>query len=96
MIIEFGNQKVEINIEEPEGLDKKNPTNNFFLYKYGMNEDNSIKITFEERIYKLERDEQAILESLKQIKTGTGINSFLMKGGQDSDQYIKKKKVYQA
>jgi|LauGreDrversion4_2_1035121.scaffolds.fasta_scaffold49310_1 hypothetical protein len=65
MIIEFGNQKVEINIEEPEGLDKKNPTNNFFLYKYGMNEDNSIKITFEERIYKLERDEQAILESLK-------------------------------
>jgi hypothetical protein len=36
MVIELGHQKVEFNIEEPEGLDKKNPTNTFFLYKYGM------------------------------------------------------------
>lgn len=51
------NQRVEFNIEHPIGDDKKNALNNFFMYKNA----NEMKITLEERIYKLERDEVAFL-----------------------------------
>jgi hypothetical protein len=34
MIIELDNQRVEFDIEQPKGSEKKNPTNTFFFYKY--------------------------------------------------------------
>ena len=43
----------------------KNPTNTFFMFKNGE----QLKFTLEERIYKLERDEAAFLESIRQINT---------------------------
>ena len=54
-----------MDIDNPRGKDKKNPNNQFIMFK---NEDN-IRITIEERIYKLERDEQAFLQSIRQINT---------------------------
>lgn len=110
MIIELDNQRVEFDIEEPRGGDKKNPLNTFFFYKYKdldlrelndieeaeltaeaeaerkmvaggaaagekvrpnflRKEKNAIRITFEERIYKLERDEQAFIDQLQKVST---------------------------
>lgn len=120
MIIELDNQRMEFDIEQPKGTDKKNPLNTFFFYKYGnqgcedrqmldanksLKPKNSFRITFEERIYKLEKDEQAFIDSLKQINTknSSAINSFLMKRtggfgaaeGGDLNSMIKKKKLLQ-
>jgi hypothetical protein len=106
-IIEFGNQKVEFDIEQPRGPDKKNPLNTFFFYKYGDRSPhpdvpyNSLRITFEERIFKLERDENAFVEQVRQINTKqtSSINSFLMKKGAGMGEdpglgaLIKKRKV---
>lgn len=122
MIIELDNQRVEFDIEQPQGADKKNPLNTFFFYKYkhldltelnrqeeeelaaraeaernqltggaggaanqGTNflrkEKDAIRITFEERIFKLERDEQAFIDQLQKVSTTkqSAMNSFLMK-----------------
>ena len=76
LVIELEKQKVEIDIENPKGPDRKNPVNNFFFFKNGDN----LKVTLEERIFKLERDEAAFLESIRQINTkqATSINQFLI------------------
>lgn len=75
LIMELGLQRVEFDIEQPKGdLDKKNPLNSFFFYKYGFQSPNdiplnTIRITLEERIYKLERDEAAFMDQMRQINT---------------------------
>ncbi len=57
MVLEMGKQKFEFDVENPVGSDKRNPLNRFFMYKNNK----SLKLTLEERIYKLERDETAFL-----------------------------------
>ncbi len=46
------------------------------MYKYGAGEQGVINITLEERIYKLERDEAAFLEQIRNINTkqSTSVN----------------------
>ena len=51
------------------GPDRKRPTNQCLLYKYGVGEEGVLTISLEERIYKLERDEAAFLEQIKNINT---------------------------
>lgn len=62
LIIELGQQKVEFDIEEPQGANKKCPNNTFFLYRYKSEGRPAIKFTLEERVFKLERDEEALME----------------------------------
>ena len=61
-------------------MDKKNPTNQFMLYKYAKKDNDNLTLSLEERIYKLERDEAAFLQSIRNInaKQSTSINQFLM------------------
>ncbi len=80
LIIQHGEQRYEFDIECPKGLEKKNPTNEFMLYKYAKSENDTLTLWLEERIYKLERDEAAFLQSIRNInaKQSTSINQFLM------------------
>jgi len=50
------------------------------IYKYAKNDNDNLTLSLEERIYKLERDEAAFLQSIKNInaKQSTSINQFLM------------------
>eukprot|EP00347_Sterkiella_histriomuscorum_P014269 403361529 len=100
LILEIENQRYEFDIENPSGQNRKNPDNNFLFYKNS----NDIKVTLEERIYKLERDDAAFLQSIRQINTkqATSINKFLMDktGGygnigevQNFDDLFTKKKI---
>lgn len=57
LVIELEKQRFEIDIENPRGEDRKNPSNQFFMFKNGEN----IKVSLEERVFKLERDEAAFL-----------------------------------
>ena len=59
------NQKVEVDLENPRGNDKKYPANSFYMVKNSE----KIKIIIEEKVYKLERDENAFLQSIKEINT---------------------------
>ena len=79
-MVQYGEQRYELDIECPQGLDKKNPTNQFMIYKYAKNDNDNLTLSLEERIYKLERDEAAFLQSIKNInaKQSTSINQFLM------------------
>ncbi|CDW87445.1 UNKNOWN [Stylonychia lemnae] len=99
--IEIGKQVVEFNIEDPEGPDRKNPQNDFLMYVYEGTK--QIKFTVLEKFYTLERDEEAFLQSIRQINTKqtTSINKFLIdaNGGngnedpRDLNSLMKKKKI---
>jgi hypothetical protein len=105
----MGQQRCEFDIEEPRGPDKKKPANQCLFYKYGAGEEGILTISLEERIYKLERDEAAFLQQIRNINTkqSTSVNQFFMKrsagmslGLPDDDaatlkSMIKKKKIYQ-
>jgi len=80
MVAQFGEQRYEFDIECPRGLDKKNPTNQFLFYKFSKSEDDFLTLWLEERIYKLERDEAAFLQSIRNVNTkqSTSINQFLL------------------
>ena len=99
MILEMGMQRIEFDIEAGP------PAEGFFFYKYGLSSPNEIpvdvvRVTLEERVFKLERDEAAFMEHMKQINTkvGTSVNSFLMQrsGALHEDNFnnmVKKKKT---
>ena len=80
LVVQHGEQRYELDIECPQGTDKKNPTNKFMLYKYGRSDNEDLRLSLEERVYKLERDEAAFLQSIRNInaKQSTSINQFLM------------------
>ncbi len=61
LIFEIEKQKIEIDIEDPAGGDKKAIANNFMMFKNAE----TLKVTIEERVYKLERDEAAFLQSIR-------------------------------
>ncbi len=79
------------------------------MYKYGLGEEGVLTITLEERIYKLERDEAAFLQHIKNINTkqSSSVNQFFMKRSVGSalgvpqddpatlKSMIKKKKIFQ-
>jgi len=72
------------------------------LYKYAKSDNDNLILWLEERIYKLERDEAAFLQSIKNInsKQSTSINQFLMHQQRNAavpthEDFIKKKKVHQ-
>ena len=65
----MGEQRYEFNIEDPIGPDRKKPTNQCLMYKYGVGEEGVLTISLEERIYKLERDEAAFLQQIRNINT---------------------------
>ena len=104
MVVEFGEQRYEFDIECPRGLDKKNPTNQFLFYKFAKAEDDNLTIYLEERIYKLERDEAAFLQSIRNVnaKQSTSINQLLLNQQRNTgggplgtpNTLLKKKKVH--
>ncbi len=60
----MGQQKYEFDIENPAG-EGKMAANSFYLYRYGREAGDVVKVWMEERVYKLERDEAAFLESIR-------------------------------
>jgi len=94
MILDMGMQRIEFDIEAGP------PAEGFFFYKYGVSDVDVVRVTLEERVFKLERDEAAFMEHMKQINTkvGTSVNSFLMQrsGALHEDNFnnmVKKKKT---
>ena len=53
----MGEQRFEFDIESGSGIEKKSKSNQCMMYKYGRGKEGVVKVSIEERQYKLERDE---------------------------------------